>query len=252
MQLIDRVAVVTGGGSGIGEGICLTFAREGAAVVVADRDAVTASQTVAKVEKAGGRAIAIAGDVGNADDAAAFSEAAFEHFGQLDGLVNSAGISPRADFLDLDTALFEQVMRVNVTGTLLCAQAAARRMVPRGRGRIVNIASISGQRASFGRTAYGTSKGAVIQLTRQMALELGPRGITANAIAPGPVDTAMSRSNHTARTRAAYTAAIPTGRYGLVEEIAAAAVYLFSEGAAYVNGHILNLDGGYIAAGIDA
>jgi NAD(P)-dependent dehydrogenase (short-subunit alcohol dehydrogenase family) len=153
-------------------------------------------------------------------------------------------------FLELERAVFERVMAVNVSGALFCGQAAARDMATRHWGRIINVASISGQRAGLGRTAYGTSKAAVIQLTRQMAMELGALGITANAIAPGPVDTAAARAGHTPETREVYLRMIPVGRYGETGEMAAAALYLASEDAAYVNGHVLDVDGGFMAAGI--
>ena len=141
-------------------------------------------------------------------------------------------------------------MNVNVTGTLLCAQAAARLMLRRHWGRIVNIASVAGIRAvGTGRTAYGTSKAAVIALTRQMAVELAEHGITANAVAPGPVDTPMTRALHTARFREEYSKAIPMNRYGTTAEVAAAVMYLVSNDAAYTSGMVLPVDGGFLASG---
>jgi NAD(P)-dependent dehydrogenase (short-subunit alcohol dehydrogenase family) len=141
-------------------------------------------------------------------------------------------------------------MEVNVTGTFLCAQHAARLMLRNRWGRIVNIASVAGMRAvGTGRTAYGTSKGAVIALTRQMAVELAAHGITANAVAPGPVDTPMTRVLHSEQFRRDYARAIPMERYGATGEIAAAVMYLASEEASYVTGTVLPVDGGFLAAG---
>jgi 3-oxoacyl-[acyl-carrier protein] reductase len=165
-------------------------------------------------------------------------------------LVNSAGIAKVFPFLEFPLDNFVATMNVNVTGTLLCAQHAARLMVRHQWGRIVNVASVAGMRAvGTGRTAYGTSKGAVIALTRQMAVELAEHGVTVNAVAPGPVDTPMTRELHTARFRQEYCNAIPMNRYGTPSEIAAAVMYLVSEDAAYTSGVTLPVDGGFLASG---
>jgi 3-oxoacyl-[acyl-carrier protein] reductase len=181
--------------------------------------------------------------------ARAFAELEQRH-GRCDVLVNSAGIARVFPFLEFPLDNFVATMNVNVTGTLLCSQHAARLMVRHKWGRIVNVASVAGMRAvGTGRTAYGTSKGAVIALTRQMAVELAEHGVTANAVAPGPVDTPMTRELHTDRFRQEYCNAIPMNRYGTPGEIAAAVMYLVSEDAAYTSGVTLPVDGGFLASG---
>ena len=248
MRFRDKAALVTGGANGIGQATAIDLAREGAAVAILGLK--PADATVQAIEAAGGRAVAIAGDVGDPATPQAAVDRAVAAFGRLDILVNNAGVSSITPFLDLKLDEYERTMRINVTAPLLLGQAAARVMLERGWGRIVNIASISGQRAGWQRTAYGTSKAAIIQLTRQMAMELGRRGITVNAVGPGPIDTELARANHTQGTRDSYNRMIPLGRFGSVDDIAGAVLYLASEQAAYVNGHVLNVDGGYIAAGM--
>ncbi|MFM1991006.1 MAG: hypothetical protein RJA99_3963 [Pseudomonadota bacterium] len=245
-----RIALVTGAAKGIGEAIAAQLGRDGFHVVVSDLAADEAEATAARLRGDGLHASALALDVGRADSvAAAFDRLAAEH-GRCDVLVNNAGIAKTFPFLEFPLENFEATMRVNVTGVLMCSQRAARLMVARRWGRIVNVASVAGMRAvGTGRTAYGTSKAAVIGLTRQMAVELAEHGVTANAIAPGPVDTPMTQVLHSQAFRGAYTAAIPMGRYGLPEEIAAVASFLASEGAAYLTGVALPVDGGFMASG---
>lgn len=248
MKLTGKVAVVTGAGSGIGKAIAEVFSKEGARVVCSDINGDTAMSTAAGLPS---ESLAVRADVGVEADCNALIEQTVKHFGRVDIMVNNAGIAPAVQrFLDTESTMFERVMAVNVNGVFYCARAAARNMVTRDWGRIINIASISGQRAGVGRTAYGTSKGAVIQLTRQMAMELGEFGVTANAIAPGPVDTPTARAGHTPETRETYLRVIPLRRYGETTEIAASALFLASDDAAYINGHVLDVDGGFMAAGI--
>ncbi|MDE2369071.1 MAG: SDR family oxidoreductase [Burkholderiales bacterium] len=246
----SRVAMITGGAKGIGAEVCARLAGLGHHVLVADLDLDAATATANELRAAGGQASALALNVGDAASvAAAFGRVEREQ-GRCDILVNSAGIAKVFPFIDFPLENFQATMNVNVTGTLLCAQAAARLMVKRGWGRIVNIASVAGMRAvGSGRTAYGTSKGAVIALTRQMAVELAEHGITANAVAPGPVDTPMTQVLHTAQFRAEYSKAIPMNRYGTCGEIASAVVYLVSEDARYVTGISMPVDGGFLASG---
>ena len=245
-----RVAVVTGGAMGIGAKVCAGLAEAGFIVVVADLDVNAAEATAAGLRGHGASALALSLDVAqSASVAAAFAQVEHE-FGRCDALINCAGIAKVVAFLAFPLDQFEATMAVNVTGTFLCAQAAARLMVRHGWGRIVNIASVAGLRAvGSGRTAYGTSKGAVIALTRQMAVELAEHGITANAICPGPVDTPMTQVLHTERFRKEYSKASPMNRYGTTGEIAAAVMYLVSEEARYTTGIAMPVDGGFLASG---
>ena len=249
-ELTQRVAVVTGGAMGIGAQVCEYLAAAGHLVLVADLDAQTAAATADRLTQTGGKAIALAINVGRPESIEQAFEQVERDFGRCDILVNCAGIAKVSPFLDFPLDDFAAMMNVNVTGTLLCSQAAARLMLRRHWGRIVNIASVAGIRAvGTGRTAYGTSKAAVIALTRQMAVELAEHGITANAVAPGPVDTPMTRLLHTDRFREEYAKAIPMNRYGTPAEIAAAVMYLVSDGASYTSGVVLPVDGGFLASG---
>lgn len=253
MQLQNKVAIVTGAGSGLGRAIAEKLAAEGAAVMLADLDGATAEAAAAAIGAVGGIAAAIRTDVSVAADVERMVAETVSRLGRLDVMVSNAGIGGTHAFLDQPLEHWQRVLAVNLTGPLLCGQTAARQMLRQGQGgRIVNIASVSGIRAGIGRTAYGTSKAGVIGLTAQMALELGPHGITANAIAPGPVDTEMTRGMHTPETRRAYVERIPAGRYGTPGEIAAAVAFLAGDSAAYINGQVLCVDGGYVSAGIMA
>ncbi len=249
-QTQTRVAVVTGGAMGIGAEVCRRLGAAGFVVVVADRDQPAAENTANELRTAGATAEAQAIDVGDAASVDRAFEAIEQRHGRCDVLVNSAGIAKVYPFLEFPDDNFAATMAINVNGTFLCSQRAARLMVRNQWGRIVNIASVAGMRAvGSGRTAYGTSKGAVIALTRQMAVELAQHGVTANAVAPGPVDTPMTRELHTERFRQEYCNAIPMNRYGTTGEIAAAVMYLVSNDAAYTSGVTLPVDGGFLASG---
>ena len=246
----EKVAFVTGGAVGIGGAVCERLAQDGMTVIVADIDVEKASTTAERIRGAGGLAVAQQLDVGSPESIARAFEQVSREYGRCDVLVNSAGIAKVFPFLEFPLDDWLATMNVNLTGLMLCSQHAARLMVPRGWGRIISIASVAGMRAvGKGRTAYGTSKAAVIGLTRQMAAELTEHGVTANAIAPGPVDTPMTQVLHSEAFRREYSSAIPANRYGLTTEIAAAAAYLASDLAAYVSGITLPVDGGFIATG---
>jgi NAD(P)-dependent dehydrogenase (short-subunit alcohol dehydrogenase family) len=245
-----RIAVVVGGAMGIGADICQRLGAAGYTVVVADRDTEAARIRAEALGAAGLRAEVQQIDAADATSVAqAFADIDRRH-ARCDVLVNCAGIAKVFPFLEFPLDNFVATLNVNVVGTLLCAQHAARLMVKHRWGRIVNLASVAGQRAvGTGRTAYGTSKGAVIALTRQMAVELAEHGITANTVSPGPVDTPMTRTLHTDQFRKEYTHAIPMDRYGSTAEVAAAVMYFVGDEAGYTTGVDLAVDGGFLAAG---
>lgn len=247
-----RIAAVTGGGSGIGAEVAAQLHAQGHRVAVLDIQVDNARAVSEKLNaQRPSSAVAVSIDVSDPQSVDAAFGAIEQHWGTgTDVLVNSAGIMPVASVLECSYDMFRKAMDVNVGGTFLCSQRAARGMAQRRFGRIVNLASISSERAGVGRVAYGTSKTAIAGLTRQFAMELGAYGITVNAVAPGPVLTAMTEKNYTPETKLAFEAMIPAKRMGSTAEIADAIVYLCGDGAAYINGVLLPVDGGYLAAGV--
>jgi NAD(P)-dependent dehydrogenase (short-subunit alcohol dehydrogenase family) len=197
-----------------------------------------------------GDALSLQCDVSDPKQVKASIENIVACFGRIDALVNNAGIAVFKPLLETTYEEWTRVLDVNLTGPFLCTQACAPVMLRTGGGAVVNITSISGLRASTLRVAYGTSKAALDHLTKQQAAELGNLGIRVNAVAPGPVDTAMAKSVHSAAIRADYHDAIPLNRYGTEDEIAAAVAFLCSDAASYINGQTLAVDGGFDASGI--
>lgn len=260
MTLVAGSAFVTGGGSGIGRAIAVALAAAGAPVAVFDLFADGGKDTVQAIEAGGGRACFIAGDASRWADVDGAVTAAVARLGPLAIMVNAAGIlDGYAPADELAPAVFERVVAINLTGTFLGSKRALAEMLPRGAGRIVNIASVAGLIGDGGGPAYVASKHGVVGLTRQLAAAYAARGVTVNAICPGPIQTAL-RANSTrilgkdapemrgiGGDDAAVRAIVPAGRRGTVEEIAAAASYLASAEAAYVTGHTLVIDGGWTA-----
>ena len=244
-----EVAVVTGGARGIGRAAAEWFLRHGYSVALWDIDAATLDRTVAELNDSA-RVLGVHCDVSKAEDVAAAATRTWDRFGRLDALVNNAGV---AVFKPIGATTFEEwshVLGTNLNGPFLCTQACVPLMLRSGGGAIVNIASISGLRASTLRVAYGTSKAALIQLTKQQAVELGTVGIRVNCVAPGPVDTEMAKLVHSVAIRSDYHDVIPLHRYGTPQEIADAIGYLCSDAASYVNGQVLAVDGGFDATGV--
>ncbi|MEA2929083.1 MAG: hypothetical protein QOG38_1511 [Hyphomicrobiales bacterium] len=243
-----RAAIVTGGASGIGLATAERLIAAGWRVGALDRDAAALSK-LAAAHADNVRTATLDVSDESATDAAVKDMAA--SFGRLDGVVNSAGIGLDKPALDTSLAEFRKVLDVNVTGTFIVSRAAARIMKEQASGAIVNIASISGMRGSKGRAAYGASKGAVINLTHVMAVELARYGIRVNAIAPGPVESPMVQQVHTPAVRRAYAHHVPMRRYATADEIAVAICFLL-DGAqsGYITGAILPVDGGFAGAGM--
>jgi NAD(P)-dependent dehydrogenase (short-subunit alcohol dehydrogenase family) len=248
MRLTGKVALVTGAGGGLGTAISKRFAVAGASLICADRDGARAEATASAIAKAGGSARAFRADVGDPVQCEAQVTETVRQFGRIDILVNNAGIALHKLALDTSLEDWDRVLRINLTGSFLTAKAAARHMVKQGNGRIIQIGSISGQRGNMGGIAYGASKAAVMHICKVLAVELSGQGVMVNAIAPGPIETGISR--HGPTRKRGYLERIPMQCYGTVEAVANAALYLASDECSWVTGHILNVDGGYGAAGL--
>jgi NAD(P)-dependent dehydrogenase (short-subunit alcohol dehydrogenase family) len=248
-EATQKVALVTGSARGIGLATAKRFLADGWRVALLDIDKETLNRTYNSLIRSDA-VIAIHCDVADAEGVASALATVAENFGRLDALVNNAGIAIFKPILEVTYDDWSRVLAVNLTGPFLCAQAAAPLMRDSGGGAIVNITSISGLRASTLRTAYGTSKAGLAHLTQQQAVELASLGIRVNAVAPGPVDTAMAKAVHTPEIRAAYHDAIPLNRYGLEQELAEAIFFLCSDRASYITGQTIAVDGGFEATGI--
>ena len=249
-RFADKIAVVTGAGTGIGEAIARRIAAEGARVVVSDLDGPSAQAVAEDISRAGGECIGCEADVRDAARVEALFEATRKRYGRAHIVLNNAGVGSQERFVETSMQTLQLMLQTNVVGTFLCAQAAARDMIELGGGAIVNFSSHSGLLGSTGRAAYAASKGGIIAMTRVMAVELAAHGIRVNAVAPGPIDVPRSRAQHNEERRSAWQRAVPLARYGAPEEVAAAALFLASDDASYVSGQTLSVDGGFTAAGL--
>ena len=249
MRLKDRIVAITGGALGIGRATARLFAAEGAVVAIADIDASGAESVAKEIAGRGGRALAVGVDVGDTDQVQAFVDRIVGEHGRLDVMFANAGIAHSAPFLEHPEAQWHRVLRVNLTGVFVCGQIAARQMMKQGGGRIIATASINGFRGVENLVGYNVAKAGVIELTKTMAVELAKYHIAVNAIAPAQIDTRLTQSlPEEARQRR--LARIPMGRFGDVDEVARAALFLASDDAAFITGHTLAVDGGYLAGGL--
>jgi 3-oxoacyl-[acyl-carrier protein] reductase len=245
MRLQDRVAIITGSARGIGRATALAFAAEGAQVIVCDMDAVGGEQTAADIRAAGGRAQFVQVDVTDRASVDALVQAAQAHFGRIDVLVNNAGVLRDRSLLKMTEQDFDFVMNVNLKGVFNCTQAVAPLLAAQGRGVILNASSVVGVYGNYGQTNYVASKAGVIGMTKVWARELGPKGVRVNAVAPGFISTEML-ADIPDKVMEELKAKISLRRLGRPEDIANAYVFLASDEAAYITGHVLHVDGGAV------
>jgi NAD(P)-dependent dehydrogenase (short-subunit alcohol dehydrogenase family) len=250
-NLSGKCAVVVGGTNGIGQAIALGLASAGADVVASSRSQDGINETADRIEASGRRTLRISADVQNRESLQKLHDAVVDGFGRIDILVNSAGITKRVSTLDCSEKLWNNIMDVNLTGTLRACQIFGKTMLKQQKGRIINIASLSTFVAFQEVAAYSASKAAVGSLTRSLAVEWSREGVCVNAIAPGVFPTELNRSLLDSPRGKELIARTPMGRFGTVDELVGAAVYLASDECGFTTGQILSVDGGFLASGVN-
>ncbi len=245
MTLDGKVAIITGAGQGIGKTTALRFARDGAKVAVVEINEGTGQSATQEIQDQVGEAMFVKADVADHADAARMVQEVHEHFGQIDVLINNAGILRDAQLHKMDEADFDAVINVNLKGTFNCTQAVAPIMREQGAGSIVNAASVVGLHGNFGQTNYVASKAGVIGMAKTWAKELGRKGVRVNAVAPGFISTEMIQ-NMPEKIVNQMQSQVPMGRLGEPEEVAAVYAFLASDEASYINGTVISVDGGVV------
>ena len=245
MNLSEKIAIVTGSGQGIGREIALTLAERGASVVISDINASTADEVAAEIKANDGRSLAITANVTVQEEVANLVEKTMEAFSRIDILVNNAGITRDTLLMRMSGEDWDQVLLTNLKGAFLCTQAVIRHMLKQRWGRIINIASIVGLIGNAGQANYAAAKAGLVGFTKSTAREVASRGITANVIAPGFIDTEMTRKLSD-NAKQEFLRQIPLGYAGVPKDVANAAAFLASEEARYITGHVLTVDGGMV------
>lgn len=243
--LENKTAIVTGGGRGIGKACVLSLAAAGADVVVVDMDSAAAEGVAEEVGEIGCQALAVQADVSRLEDAERMVATALAQFGKIDILVNNAGITRDNLLMRMDVKEWDAVIAVNLTGTFNCIKAATRSMIKQRSGKIINLASVVGVMGNAGQANYAASKAGVIGLTKSVAKELGGRNIQVNAVAPGYIETEMTK-NLPQQAKEAFLSIIPLKRAGLAQDVANMVLFLSSSSSDYVTGQVVHVDGGMV------